>query len=452
MKLLARRIDWLCVAFRVELTEELLGYLKERAEVAREHGRADVALVTPSGHSLALELRRSRAEGRWYLENSEVRVLVDEFAPGRHLDPVEAERAAHDPRSEPARTVPGWTVEVTAHATFLATAPLAAVLDVMRETAGGFGPPEAERLRRFDLAADFAGWELSEADLNGWCKHGRTKLVGYFGAHVDDLSEQREKELDEAEKKGWIPVPTTIHHAKAKFSGFTVGQGGPVRLRVYDKTKELEDQGTDQKRAIEAELWSKGGWDGVSRVVRVEYQVRGEALDEMSMRDPQSVESKCDSVWHYLTHRWCRLVEPDSASRLSRCTVDVRWLAAQAVRFFHDPSPLRRVRCRGVCSFEQLFGSMASYLAGEGLTEGLALELRKAGPEKQFAWNMSEPEAADYVRHVAGELGNMVAAAFATRWLRTPHKSVEHIAAVLRAYQARFSQGPPGRRPPLTPA
>jgi hypothetical protein len=424
-RLLNRRVDWLTVAFRVVLEPLTLQLLTERAAVAAEHTRAEVVLVDPNGHDLRFELKRTRAPERWYLENADLRVLVDVNASGRTLEPGD----------KPGRKwLPGWTVEIIPRMEFLSTHSLREVLDAMRTAAQAFGCLLAERLRRFDLAADFTNWTLAADHYNAMLRHGRVKMTSF------------DEGVPFTEGKARY-LRFQAHTGRGKFSGITLGSGGPVRMRLYDKTLELEQQGTDDKRAIEHLAWSNavGGWEPSERVTRLEFQIRGEALDELDMRDPAKLEEKADSVWQYMTQRWARLILPGTASRRSRCDLDPKWAAAQAVRFFHAATPARRIRVRSCADFGQFFGTILSHLNGDAVTWGMANEFRKCGPEKAFAQAMPEKDAAGLVRELAEQFGQWVSNALAQKWLKDPNASVEKVATLVRAYHARAA---PTARPP----
>lgn len=427
-KLLQRRVDWLTVAYRVELDDQQIAYLESRAELAAEHGRADVELVDPSGRALLFCMKRTRAPRRWYLENAECRIVVDLEAAGRFTSPP--------PASE---LVPGWTVEITPFAVYLATHELEETLGLMRDTAAAFGRMLAERLRRVDLAADFEGWKLDRDDATSWVKHPRAHLYAF-----QDLADPNRDATEEHDPAN--PERPKLHYVQGNFTGFTIGQGGPVRLRLYDKTRELADVPNEAKEAIEHQQWTKAEWSG-GTVVRLEFQIRGEALDELKAREPSELADKLDPIWQYLARRWARLVVPGTASRLSRCKLAPQWRAAQAVTFKHaNAEPCPRVRCRGACSFDQLFGSLCSYLAAEGMTSGIADKFRAAGPELQVAAALTDQERAAFLRSLADELGGHLSQALQTVWLRNPRASVVRTLTTVRAYRARYAQAPPKKR------
>lgn len=438
--LLQRRVDWLQVAFRVEPDAAVLSYLTDRAELAAEHGCAEVRLTDPDGRELLLELRRNRIPGRFQLSNADVRVSFDLEAPGRRRDPA----APQPPDVDVETLLPGWTVEVIPRAPYLARVSLADALERCRAVARCFGVSRGERLRRFDLAADFAGWDLRAEEWDKWVHHPRCTLTAYGGLHCDfgdpeaPATDQTD-ETDEAER----------HYVQTRFTGFSLGKG-PVRMRLYDKTAELEGRGDAAKLELEHGSWTAGGWDGAARVSRLEYQIRGEALDELILRDPSALEGMIDSVWAYLTRRWSRFVLLGTATRRSRCKLDPRWEAAQAVVFEHAASPAPRVRIRGACDFDQLYGSLLSFLLDRGHLQDVGRELRSLGHEVRGIGAMTEDSQVTVLRTLAAHLSARLETELLARWLRRPGRSLSRVATTTRAAVARFATGPPrvSRDPP----
>src|SRR6516225_9582221 len=75
----------------------------------------------------------------------------------------------------------------------------------------------------------------------------------------------------------------TTYHMGQRFTGFRFGRGGPILVRVYDKTAEIERQG---------ETWPTERWGerrDAGPVWRVELQVRRPVLAEFGLRSPGEV-------------------------------------------------------------------------------------------------------------------------------------------------------------------
>jgi hypothetical protein len=154
--------------------------------------------------------------------------------------------------------------------------PLQSVLDESRAIARELSErtqtaPEGfvyeERLRRIDLCADVAGWVIDGSDT--------TKLVRRPRASV---------RTDPPDLPGEVPADPTLHETRV-VTGITVGKD-QMMARIYDKTIELQKKPREEDRTDEYERWVAGGWDGTTRVARIEFQIRGPALQTFGARDP----------------------------------------------------------------------------------------------------------------------------------------------------------------------
>lgn len=256
----------------------------------------------------------------------------------------------------------GCLLEVSVRASYLAQVPLSSALAYVRRIGEAVGLVVEQRLRRLDLAADLAGWQVSESERSGWLKRPRSQL----GAFTDLEASGRD-----VVHGGCAGRPVT---------GFTVSAGGPVMCRIYDKRVEL-DVKSPHKRSLEESLWRAYGWDGESPVTRVEFQLRGEALSTFELRDPALIEVSLDPLWQYLTRDWLRLVVPGTSSRLSRCEVDPRWALLQGTVFVHESDPARRVYLRKGASAKHALGGLLSFSAASGIDFGRVVLARAAEDE-----------------------------------------------------------------------
>jgi hypothetical protein len=102
-------------------------------------------------------------------------------------------------------------------------------------------------------------------------------------------------------------------------------------------------------------------------VSRVEYEVRGEALDELDMRLPiggqmgaaahaEKLGAALDGLWAYGTQKWLRLV------RRGEGYVQPRWRAVQSATFVAAAEPRERERKRGAAKAPQASGAAFSLL------------------------------------------------------------------------------------------
>lgn len=129
--------------------------------------------------------------------------------------------------------------------------------------------PVANKVSRADLTVD-----TDELDLSPWDRR-------CFVTRADKVS---------------------IHEEHGRLTGFTIGGGNPVMLRIYDKTVEVSKSGKDWMMT----LWLQNGWDG-GKVWRVEYQCRRDLLRELHIESIEDLNAKTRETWGYLSRKWFRL-------------------------------------------------------------------------------------------------------------------------------------------------
>jgi len=459
VRLLAWRVDALVIAFRVDFTDAAIANLRDRQLLANEHGRADLEIAQPDddGRAALFELKRTRAIDKFYFESGDVRCVIDLQAPAPNEPlrrptahpyvPGQREQEMRDAGIAPPQF--GWTLELTARASWLACTDLIAAVAALTKLAGLFGDVHAERLRRFDLCADFAGWRLDPSDADSWVKPRRAKLASY----IPDIAHEETDDADELEEQGGKVSARAYRDKRGRVTGFTVGAGGALSMRCYDKRAELRLPQSEHKRDFEHEIWKAApgvGWtpEDERPVSRLEFQLRGEALDEMNLRDPRELASKIDRVWAYCVERWVRLVLPDTASRLSRCLLDPRWVAATAVVFYHRAAPITRMRRRGAASMAQGLGSMLSLLGQLGQLGPVASELRSYGQEAAVAEQVKPELRQGMVESLLAEICEgfrRVAVDEISRGRKA--KTLERLIVSIRAADARFAPLPENLTP-----
>lgn len=150
-------------------------------------------------------------------------------------------------------------------------------------------------------------------------------------------------------------------------TGWTVGAGGDRSARLYDKTEEIKKSGKEYLKT----LWMEKGWDGVSPVYRLEFQLKRNALREHDATTSDNLLKRLGVLWEYATQEWLRLTLPSESDNtqtrwpnhpmwedLSR----VEWLGTE----FADRKP---VVLNGAPSMKtrsrQLLGALSSHMAVE---------------------------------------------------------------------------------------
>jgi hypothetical protein len=320
-KIISQRVDWLELAFQLDVSSDALERLKHAHEAADEAGCAEVHL---SG--LAFGVQRHRQRDLHRFENADLRASFD------------------------LRSLQSWCLSVVFRAVYLATHPFDSAMALALQLARGFGGVRDARLRRFDLAVDCTGLPLD------------SKMAERFATTRARLSEFRveDKDCD----AGRIQAHRNHRYA---VTGFTIAPGNALSARVYDKSTELCIPGRESKRIIEHQRWRAGGWDGVAAVTRIEFQHRGTHLDKFGLRNPELVGVRSNECWQRDT-QWLRLTVPGSSSRRTRWRTDPRWLVVGSASFESSATaPIQAGRQhRGGVTADHLRGTLLSRLGASG--------------------------------------------------------------------------------------
>lgn len=98
-----------------------------------------------------------------------------------------------------------------------------------------------------------------------------------------------------ADIDAWEPSEINTYAVSGHFSGWTIGQGGIMSARLYNKSLEIVSSG---KEWI-IPLWQKAGWDGESQVWRLEFQIKREVLTQKNISKLYEVLNHLNGLWSY---------------------------------------------------------------------------------------------------------------------------------------------------------
>ena len=168
---------------------------------------------------------------------------------------------------------------------------------------------------------------------------------------------------------------------RERFTGLAFGMGGVISARLYDKTFEIARSG----KTYLFDLWREAGWDGVSTVWRIEFQVKRKALPpEITESIGVFVES-LPMTWTYLLNEWLRLSIPNHADdSRERWATHPLWHVLTAIHPNSEAINIRAPLCRVPCDktlFTNGMGALSSFMAREGITdlsEGFGEFIRQA--------------------------------------------------------------------------
>jgi hypothetical protein len=156
-----------------------------------------------------------------------------------------------------------------------------------------------------------------------------------------------------------------------KFSGWSIGLGGNVSARLYDKLLELEKSCKWYMRGV----WVARGWDGKESVQRLEFQLERTALVELGVDTVSDLIAKLPALWLYCTTDWLRLKIPsatdDTATRWSDHPFWLEMVCAWGGG--NGIVPASRCRKERIPDDERLFlqglGGITSFMASRGITD-----------------------------------------------------------------------------------
>src|SRR5262249_8807463 len=138
------------------------------------------------------------------------------------------------------------------------------------------------------------------------------------------------------------------------FTGWTVGLGGILLLRLYLKSHEIE---TRSHKFFLHDLWKQRGWAPGTPVWRAEGQFRREVLSELQISSVEELLERLPGLWAYLTQEWVRYAVPvaDDQTR-GRWPTHSVWEALSKVPWEGSAEHLARVRPHSRVPSEAYYG------------------------------------------------------------------------------------------------
>jgi hypothetical protein len=179
--------------------------------------------------------------------------------------------------------------------------------------------------------------------------------------------------MDSWNRSAWVTRASEIHNYSCdqKLTGWTIGLGGQVGCRLYDKVQEIVHSG----KVWNFDLWTAHGWATGEEVWRLEFQFEREFLKTRQLSTLDSVLERLGGLWGYATSGWLRLTVPnaDDATRtrwprhpLWVALSHVDWGSAHAVlldRYTNarTPTELRMISV--------VLGALSSFMAMHGIED-----------------------------------------------------------------------------------
>lgn len=137
--------------------------------------------------------------------------------------------------------------------------------------------------------------------------------------------------IEAIKKDSWIRRARKYknHWTGDIFTGWSIGFGGAISGRLYNKTEEIKESGRDYLKP----LWEEKGWREGQRVWRLEFELKRDFLKEMSVHSLQDFINTSNDIWRYCTDDWLRLVIEGGTENRNRWETHPLWDRLQQIKF-----------------------------------------------------------------------------------------------------------------------
>ena len=174
-------------------------------------------------------------------------------------------------------------------------------------------------------------------------------------------------QMDSWHRSAWVTRATEIHNYSKDqvFTGWTVGMGGVLGCRLYNKIQEIEHSG----KTWAMNLWLPMGWQPGEDVWRLEFEFKREFLKTRGLSSLDSVLDNLNGLWRYATEEWLRLTVPNGADATrTRWPTHALWQTLSAIDW-SSPQGVLLDKCSTARTPTELrlitvvLGAMTSYMA-----------------------------------------------------------------------------------------
>jgi len=223
------------------------------------------------------------------------------------------------------------------------------------------------------------------------------------------------------------------HRTHTRLTGFSIGRGS-VAARIYDKAHEI---GAKSKKLWMHDIWKLPEVPENARVVRVEFQLRREALTELGIDTVWQLFNHPVNLWSYLVHKWLKF--QDDPQKHHTCQHTMPWWKTVQEGFLGVQSCNPLVRAQAVKIdkkriAQQLMGQLTSLIAIEDdsgdVTPGREINLSEHLPkveESAELLNLGSKQLGEKVRRKLARyvrrIDKMNAAREERKRLGFPHSS-----------------------------
>lgn len=152
---------------------------------------------------------------------------------------------------------------------------------------------------------------------------------------------QSSVDMESWDRNAWVTRASSInaYAVSGQFSGWSVGLGGIISARLYNKLLEIVVSGKDWILP----LWQKAGWQASNMVWRLEFELKREVLTQKGISKLHQVLGNLNGLWSYATTEWLRLTLPSEDDKTrSRWPIHPLWGFLSAVDWEGKGGPLAK--------------------------------------------------------------------------------------------------------------
>ncbi len=163
------------------------------------------------------------------------------------------------------------------------------------------------------------------------------------------------------------------HFFNSTLTGISIGKGN-LSARLYDKVLEINQK---SKKTWMHEIWGMNLPPDGFKIIRVEFQIRREAIKELGLDTAADLLHYSSNLWAYCTEKWLKFQNNPGKHPNQRKTFD--WWKIVQKGYSNEQKACPLVRIQACCAdierlCGQIYGSSTSMLAVKLDSEGQDIE------------------------------------------------------------------------------
>jgi hypothetical protein len=151
--------------------------------------------------------------------------------------------------------------------------------------------------------------------------------VSRIDLFVDFVSYQN---MEAWTREAWVTRASSVnaYAIDNRFTGWTIGLGGVIAARLYDKLYEL----ITSNKAYLIPLWEYSGRKEGEPVWRLEFEFKRDFLKQKNLINLVDVLANLNGLWSYATTEWLKLTQPNHEDETrSRWPIHPMWQALSTI-------------------------------------------------------------------------------------------------------------------------